>query len=331
MLFWCIWVTFAMIYPTKLDAVTFEFQTFIAEFYGDVWWYCLHSVFSPWWYMCWFMHYGNRVLQYCNIPVTVDVIFISVISHVITLLRRTCPNRHKPPISHQLRRCSRLTIAADISNIDPLSYVCTHWGWMTQICVSKQTMIGSDNGLSPERHQAIIWTNAGILLIGPLGTNFSEILNKTHIFSFKKNAFESVVCEMSAIFSRPQCVNEEVMARKRWSKVYEYFDKDHPLTACFLIPLYRIMIEDVCLHVFNINDVILDLFRVSETHSWYTSLKWTYFSFQINSMITDPEDLPFIFFILYTAIFQILMVQCVQVYCLSFHFTLTHVTKDLAI
>ena len=35
---------------------------------------------------------------------------------------------------------------------------------------------GSDNGLSPGWRQAIIWTNAGILLIGPLGTNFSEIL-----------------------------------------------------------------------------------------------------------------------------------------------------------
>ena len=43
---------------------------------------------------------------------------------------------------------------------------------------SKLTIIGSDNGLSPGRRQAIIWTNAGtcILLIGPLGTNFSEIL-----------------------------------------------------------------------------------------------------------------------------------------------------------
>ena len=33
-----------------------------------------------------------------------------------------------------------------------------------------------DNGLSPGRRQAIIWTSAGILLIGPLRTNFSEIL-----------------------------------------------------------------------------------------------------------------------------------------------------------
>ena len=46
--------------------------------------------------------------------------------------------------------------------------------------------IGSDNSLSPGRRQAIIWTNAGILLIGPWGTNFSEILIDIHTFSFKK-------------------------------------------------------------------------------------------------------------------------------------------------
>ena len=46
----------------------------------------------------------------------------------------------------------------------------THWGRVTHICVSKLTIIGSDNGLSPDRRQAIIWNNAGILLIGPLGT-----------------------------------------------------------------------------------------------------------------------------------------------------------------
>ena len=34
--------------------------------------------------------------------------------------------------------------------------------------------------------QAIIWTNAGNLLSGPLGTNFSEILIETDKFSFKK-------------------------------------------------------------------------------------------------------------------------------------------------
>ena len=62
----------------------------------------------------------------------------------------------------------------------------THWGPVTHICVSKLTIIGSDNALSPGRRQAIIWTNAGILLIRTLGTNFSEILGKIHSFSFKK-------------------------------------------------------------------------------------------------------------------------------------------------
>ena len=46
---------------------------------------------------------------------------------------------------------------------------------MTHICVGNLTIIGSDNGLSPSRRQAIIWTNAGILWIGPLGMNFNEI------------------------------------------------------------------------------------------------------------------------------------------------------------
>ena len=57
---------------------------------------------------------------------------------------------------------------------------------MTHIYVIKLTIIGSDNGLSPGRHQAIILTNAGVLLIGPSGTNFSEILIEVYTFSFKK-------------------------------------------------------------------------------------------------------------------------------------------------
>ena len=57
---------------------------------------------------------------------------------------------------------------------------------MRHICVSKLTIIGSDNGLSPSRRQAIIWTNGGILLIRNLGTNFSETLSEIYTFSFKK-------------------------------------------------------------------------------------------------------------------------------------------------
>ena len=43
------------------------------------------------------------------------------------------------------------------------------------ICVGNLTITGSDNGLLPGRRQAIIWTNAGILLIQTLETKLSEI------------------------------------------------------------------------------------------------------------------------------------------------------------
>ena len=62
----------------------------------------------------------------------------------------------------------------------------TYWRRVTHICVGNISVIGSDNGVSPGWHQAINWTNAGILLIGPLGTNFSEILIQLVAFSFKK-------------------------------------------------------------------------------------------------------------------------------------------------
>ena len=57
---------------------------------------------------------------------------------------------------------------------------------MTHICVCKLSIIGSDYDLSPEQPQAIIWTNAGILLVGPLGKNFSEIQIEIQTFPLKK-------------------------------------------------------------------------------------------------------------------------------------------------
>ena len=84
--------------------------------------------------------------------------------------------------------------------------ISTHWGWMTHICISKLTIIGSDNGLAPGRRQAIIWTDAGILSIGSLGTNFSEILITIHTFSFKK-----IYLNMSSGKWRPFCLGFNVL------------------------------------------------------------------------------------------------------------------------
>ena len=67
----------------------------------------------------------------------------------------------------------------------------TQWGRVTHICVGNLTIIGSDNGLSPGRRQAIIWTNVGILLIRPPGANFSEILSEIHTFPLTKMHLKS--------------------------------------------------------------------------------------------------------------------------------------------
>ena len=83
----------------------------------------------------------------------------------------------------------------------------THWGRVTHICVTKLIIIGSDNGLSPGRRQAIIGTNTGILLIGPLVTKFSENLIKIQTFSFKK-----MHLKMSSAKWRPFCLGLNVLS-----------------------------------------------------------------------------------------------------------------------
>ena len=99
----------------------------------------------------------------------------------------------------------------------------THWGRVTQICVGKLTNIGSDNSLSPGRRQAIIRTNAGILLIGPLGTNFSEFLIVIHTFSFNKMHLKMLSAKW-----RPFCLGLNVlncpMRTKFPSKSNEHFN-----------------------------------------------------------------------------------------------------------
>ena len=77
------------------------------------------------------------------------------------------------------------------------------WQWSYK----SQIINGSDNGLSPGRRQAIIWTNAEILLIGSLGTNVSEMLIEIYIFSFKKMYLKLLVANR-----RPFCLGLNVLS-----------------------------------------------------------------------------------------------------------------------
>ena len=81
----------------------------------------------------------------------------------------------------------------------------TRWGQVTPICVSILTIIGSDNGLSPGWRQAIIWTNAR-MLIGHLGTNFGGMLIEIHTSSSKK-----MHLKMSSGKWRPFCLALSVL------------------------------------------------------------------------------------------------------------------------
>ena len=75
--------------------------------------------------------------------------------------------------------------------------------------------IGSDNGLSPIRRQAIILTNAGLLSIGPLGTKFSQILIKIHKSSFTK---------ISSVKWRPFCPGGDELSHR---SVLRYLKRSH--------------------------------------------------------------------------------------------------------
>ena len=96
--------------------------------------------------------------------------------------------------------------------IQQLKLSLTCWGRAMHICVGKLTIFGSDNGLLPGRCQAIICTNDKVLLITPLGTNFSEILIGNQIFSF-----EEMHLKMSSVKWHALCLGLNVVTR--WGRV----------------------------------------------------------------------------------------------------------------
>ena len=130
----------------------------------------------------------------------------------------------------------------------------THWGRVTHICVSNLTTIGSGNGLSPGRRQAITRTNAGILLIGPLGTNFGEILVEIPTFSFKK-----MHLKVSSAKWRPFCLGLNVLALSRqqaitWSNKqrvlmhgHQGWNVRHGLCHIYMIYVYIWVVYSFCL------------------------------------------------------------------------------------
>ena len=146
------------------------------------------------------------------------------------------------------------------------------------ICVSKLSIIGSNNGLSPDQCQAIIWTNDGILLIGSLGTNFSEILIKIQTF-FQENAFENVVCKMEAI-----CLDLNMLKNSSAALLAQSLQLHHKATQWTFLCLISVL---PC----TINDLVHEWVEIRVT--WFSSrpaLRW--FAF-INYTTAPTADMPF--------------------------------------
>ena len=132
----------------------------------------------------------------------------------------------------------------------------TPWGRVTHICVSKLSIIGSDDGLSPDRRQTIIWTNDGLLLIGPLGTNFSEIVIEILTFSSKKMRLEVLSAKW-----RPFCLGLNVLTQLCYQR---------KLVGLILFHVVRFM-DYFRLHTDNIQSYISSNHRqkITKYSCWY--------------------------------------------------------------
>ena len=130
---------------------------------------------------------------------------------------------------------------------------------MTHICVGKLIIIGSDNGLSPDRRQAIVWTNARLLSIGSVRTYFNENLIKIQQFSFKK-----MHVKLSSAKWRPSCLGLNVLngkdLRRKCLRIY-YISG---ITWHSLRPL------DVCIYIYWIKPSF-----VYELAWWLIHCNWT--------------------------------------------------------
>ena len=133
-------------------------------------------------------------------------------SFVRGILQSLMDSPHKGPVTQNIFPLHHILGCCIKPMISQYNVFLSTWGRVTHICVSKQTVIGPDNGLSPGRRQAIIGTNVGVLLNQNLGANFSEILSQIQTFSFKK-----MQLKMSSAKWRPYCLGLNVLISSGWS------------------------------------------------------------------------------------------------------------------
>ena len=85
------------------------------------------------------------------------------------------------------------------------------------MCAGDLTTIGSANGLSPGRREAIIWIND---VKWNLKNTLQWNVNRNSYIFIHENVPENVVCKIASVSGRPHYVN--VMVTKSWHHAIVY-------------------------------------------------------------------------------------------------------------
>ena len=125
-------------------------------------------------------------------------------------------------------------------------------------------IIGSDNGMSPGRRQAIIWTNAGILSIRISGTNFREILVEIHIFH-SRNALKK-----SSGKWWPFCLGFNVL-RSRSDRGYVMVIRTYPSIKDYKREKRELFVKNIIISYLNCTtwlSVYIEISLASKARNW---------------------------------------------------------------
>ena len=140
---------------------------------------------------------------------------------------------------------------------------------MTHIYVSELTTMGSDYGLSPGKRQVIIWTNAGVLVIGHLVRNFSEMVIRIHTFLFKK-----ILLKMSSGKRPPSYLGFNVLSFAR-EHVYLYllsFIRTHG-SGCWYFSWNKLKHPQTLPEYFGLSTRMVNLINYSDQPSDWLDLR----------------------------------------------------------
>ena len=164
-----------------------------------------------------------------------------------------------------------------------LIFLLTYWDRVTHMCICNLTTVGSDNCLSPCRHQAIIWTHAGILLIGPLGTNFSEILIEILPFSFTKMRLM-----VSSTKWRPFCFGLNVLIEVIWPCIIVWRTyNDIAIHFIWLIWLYELTGHNPACYMQTFS---ICLSICPSVHIWRNASKSCHWTMSNKQLVDKPRN-----------------------------------------